>query len=88
MQFCLSADKLMKYYAKIVDIPQKYFRTSFKRIWFIFLRAALLSKYIQYHIKGRCKTMDLLHVWTLQGNAIVLYFIYELFQLNFIDMSF
>lgn len=32
--------------------------------------------------------MDLLHVGTLQGNAIVLYFIYELFQLNFIDMSF
>lgn len=27
-----AADKLMKYYAKIVDIPQKYFRTSFKRI--------------------------------------------------------
>lgn len=31
MQFYLSADKLMKYYEKIVDDSQKYYRTSFKR---------------------------------------------------------
>lgn len=32
--------------------------------------------------------MDLLRMWILQDNAIVLSIIYELFQLNFKDVNF